>query len=121
MTTPTPDELRARAEALFDAQHPRRGRRNQHEEAELIGEIPVMPGQVLRVERQVGKPNRSGHRRSYLSFRSWVIEPRGDRFPTNAGFTISCEALPHLATAIATALQLEIEALPAWTGLEPRR
>jgi len=116
----TPEALRERAGKVFDAQHPRRGRPIENREAVLISEFPFLPGQVLRVEHLL-KPERGGHRRSFVSFRAWFIEPGGGRFPAHSGFTISSDALPHLAIAVAEVLQRELEALPAWAGPEPRR
>jgi hypothetical protein len=116
----TPEGLRGRAEQFFDSQHPRRGlpTAGRNRVAELIAEIPFQPGQVLRVERIVGRGTRPS---TFLSFRAWVVEPGGGRFPAKGGFTINCDALPNLAFAVAKALELELGALPAWAGPEPRR
>jgi hypothetical protein len=114
MADMTPGELRARAGELHRARHPKQGQPRHPERRQVLAEIPYRPGQVMRVEFLEGN-------RQFVAFRGWVLDPIGGGFPSKEGFTISCDALPHLAMAIADAMERELDALPAWAGPEPRR
>jgi hypothetical protein len=104
--------LRARAEDLFAAQHPTRGRASKpYRPEELVAEMPMGPGLTLRIERL---PANGRHRMSMLSFRAWSVTPGGGRIPSKMGFTIRADLLPCFATAIAEALDRELAAMPAW-------
>lgn len=109
---PSPEMLRARAEDLFAAQHPTRGRVSKpYRPEEFVAEMPLGSGQVLCVDRL---PADARHRMSMLSFRAWAVTPDGGRIPTKLGFTIRGDLLPRFAAAIAEALERELAAMPAW-------
>jgi hypothetical protein len=122
MAEVSPDELRARANELFRARHPRAAAGSPGgRHGLLIAEFPFAPGQVMRVELFEAKGSRDDRPRANLSFRAWIIEPGGTRFPSRAGFSMSMDVVPQLATAIARAMERQLDALDWAADEEGRR
>jgi hypothetical protein len=110
-------KLRESADRLFEAQHPRLGRRNGETPIRgpnevIIGEVPVRPGEISVISL-VG-PTRE-RRHSLISIRNWIVGPNpGERHPTKFGFSVPGDAAPKFAAFFADAM----DKLAAATNVE---
>jgi hypothetical protein len=107
---PSPDELLAQANELFDA---RRVARMTTSATGFFEEMPCGHGHVLALDNS---------RPGWWRLRVFAVDPNGRRIAlAGAGVRLRAEALPALAGMISRALAAQLAELPSWATSAPAR